>query len=129
MTSLPIGCSDCVSSWFSILRGLYTTTSSFYGSLISSSCMQLRRFLYGLKRAPRAWFQCFSTHLENLGFCLFNSRHFSFTYIHRATPIYLLVYVDDILVTGNITALIVTLIKDWIHADKDLIVENGRAHE
>ncbi|KAM1873468.1 hypothetical protein ACFX13_007300 [Malus domestica] len=73
---------------------------------------RLRRSLYGLKQAPRAWFQCFSTHLEDLGFRPSTADHSLFTYIHGSTRIYLLIYVDDILVTGNNPSHIVTLIKN-----------------
>lgn len=73
---------------------------------------RLRRSLYRLKQAPRAWFQCFSTHLEDLGFRPSTADHSLFTYIHGSTRIYLLIYVDDILVTGNNPSHIVTLIKN-----------------
>ena len=62
---------------------------------------KLRRSLYDLKQAPRAWFQCFSHHLEDLGFIASTVDSSLFTFFNGATIIYLLIYVDDILVTGN----------------------------
>ncbi|XP_016647092.1 PREDICTED: uncharacterized mitochondrial protein AtMg00810-like [Prunus mume] len=50
----------------------------------------------------QAWFQCFSTHLEHLGFVASKTETSLFMYFHGSTTIYLLIYVDDILVTGNI---------------------------
>ncbi|KAL6293525.1 hypothetical protein ACE6H2_001667 [Prunus campanulata] len=49
----------------------------------------------------RAWFQGFSTHLEHLGFVASKVETSLFMYFHGSITIYLLIYVDDILVTGN----------------------------
>lgn len=73
---------------------------------------KLRQSLYGLKQAPRAWFQCFSYHLEDLGFRPSQADHSLFTYINGPIRLYHLTYVDDILITGNSSSHIVTLIKD-----------------
>ncbi|KAM1551006.1 hypothetical protein ACFX10_043195 [Malus domestica] len=71
---------------------------------------KLQRSLYGLKQAPRAWFQCFSNHLEALGFVASQADSSLFTYFDGTTIIYLLIYVDDILVTGNSSSQIAQLI-------------------
>ncbi|KAM2298698.1 hypothetical protein ACFXTI_000641 [Malus domestica] len=71
---------------------------------------KLQRSLYGLKQAPRAWFQCFSNHLEGLGFVDSQADSSLFTYFDGTTIIYLLIYVDDILVTGNNSSQIARLI-------------------
>ena len=61
----------------------------------------LHKSLYGLKQAPRQWFLLFKQYLLSLGFSA--SRSDSSLYIlHRGTSIaYLLVYVDDIILTAN----------------------------
>lgn len=87
---------------------------------------KLRCSLYGLKQAPRAWFHCFSTHLLQLGFRASLADSSLFVYIHGSVRIYLLIYVDDILVTGNDPASITSLILDLgrLFSMKDL----GPAH-
>ncbi|KAM2703827.1 hypothetical protein EV2_005377 [Malus domestica] len=73
----------------------------FVDSQFPNHVCRLHKSLYGLKQAPRAWFQCFSHHLEDLGFQASLSDSSLFTYFNGSTVIYLLIYVDDILVTGN----------------------------
>ncbi|CAL8993048.1 unnamed protein product [Prunus brigantina] len=73
---------------------------------------RLRRSLYGLKQAPRAWFHCFFSHLLRLGFIASQSDSSLFVYTQGSIHIYLLIYVDDILVTGSDPSRITTLISD-----------------
>lgn len=61
----------------------------------------LNKALFGLKQAPRAWFDRFSMHLLHLGFTCSKADPSLFTlHSHRGT-ILLLLYVDDIIVTGS----------------------------
>lgn len=64
---------------------------------------KLHRSLYGLKQAPRAWYHRLSNFLLQIGFV--TSKCDSSLFIHTGTHgvIYLLVYVDDIIVTGSST--------------------------
>lgn len=66
---------------------------------------QLQRSLYGLKQAPRAWFTRFTDHLRLLGFTA--SRCDSSLFIlRRGTDVaYLLLYVDDIILTSSSSSL------------------------
>ena len=66
--------------------------------------------LYGLKQAPRAWFHRFSSFLQKLGFLLSQADSSLFVHHTIANTIYLLLYVDDMVLTGNNSALIQTLI-------------------
>lgn len=59
--------------------------------------------LYGLKQAPRAWYTELRQHLISLGFCNTISDSSLFTLRKNGNVIYLLVYVDDIIVTSNNT--------------------------
>ncbi|KAI5315666.1 hypothetical protein L3X38_044842 [Prunus dulcis] len=73
---------------------------------------QLKRSLYRLKQAPRTWFHYFSTHLEHLGFIASASNSSLFNFIDGPVRLYLLIYVDDILITGNDPSRITRLIMD-----------------
>ncbi|XP_028098528.1 uncharacterized protein LOC114298197 [Camellia sinensis] len=70
----------------------------------------LKKAIYGLKQAPRAWYSTFSTFLLSQGFV--NSHCDNSLFIQRtaSTITILLVYVDDILVTGNNSSHITSLI-------------------
>ena len=61
----------------------------------------LNKSLYGLKQAPRAWYSRFATHLLSLGFLEAKSYTSLFVYQHRSEIAYLLLYVDDIVVTAS----------------------------
>ncbi|KAL3830766.1 hypothetical protein ACJIZ3_019568 [Penstemon smallii] len=62
---------------------------------------KLNRALYGLKQAPRAWYARLSSRLIELGFLSSKSDASLFIYRNGAVVIYLLVYVDDIVLTGS----------------------------
>ncbi|RVW14708.1 Retrovirus-related Pol polyprotein from transposon RE1 [Vitis vinifera] len=63
---------------------------------------RLRRSLYGLKQSPRAWFGRFSSVVQEFGMLRSAADHSVF-YHHNSLGqcIYLVVYVDDIVITGS----------------------------
>ena len=62
---------------------------------------RLKKAIYGLKQAPRAWFDKFSNFLIGFGFeCSFPDPSL-FIYHQGSDVIYLLLYVDDMILTGN----------------------------
>ncbi|KAD1423641.1 hypothetical protein E3N88_42846 [Mikania micrantha] len=61
----------------------------------------LHKSLYGLKQAPRAWFQCLTSALIALSFLESKTDPSLFIYSRHGTLLYMLVYVDDIILTGN----------------------------
>jgi hypothetical protein len=62
---------------------------------------RLRRALYGLKQAPRVWFAKFSSTVSRLGFSI--SSYDSTLFLRRTgkCTILLLLYVDDLIITGD----------------------------
>ena len=61
---------------------------------------RLRKSLYDLKQSPRAWFGKFSQAVEEFGMQKSKSDH-SVIYRNSSSGIILVVYVDDIVITGN----------------------------
>lgn len=62
---------------------------------------RLHKALYGLKQAPRAWYTRLSQSLLDLGFSSSLVDSSLFTYHHHSIHIFVLIYVDDIIVTGT----------------------------
>ena len=62
---------------------------------------KLHKSLYGLKQAPRAWFECLSTTLLTLGFEGSKADSSLFHFHKNNIKILILIYVDDVIVTGN----------------------------
>ncbi|KAJ9540986.1 LOW QUALITY PROTEIN: hypothetical protein OSB04_027492 [Centaurea solstitialis] len=67
---------------------------------------RLRKALYGLKQAPRAWYHRFAVYLYSLGFLSSKTDTSLFTYHRGSDTIYLLLYVDDIILTASSPTLI-----------------------
>jgi hypothetical protein len=63
-------------------------------------CM-LNKSLYGLKQAPRAWYSRFTTYLIFLGFTKAKSDTSLFIYHRGIDTVYLLLYVDDIVLRAS----------------------------
>ena len=71
---------------------------------------KLNLSLFGLKQAPRAWFDRLSQYLLHLGF-YYGKADSSLFILHKGQSIVLLlIYVDDIVVTGNDNNIISDLI-------------------
>lgn len=67
---------------------------------------KLHKSLYGLKQAPRAWNERFTNFLPSIGFTSSYADPSLFVKVSGKTKIYLLLYVDDIIITGNSEMLI-----------------------
>ena len=72
---------------------------------------KLKKAIYGLKQASRAWYTTLKNVLLELGFD--NSRADSSLFIYRKNSIicYFLVYVDDIVITRNNKNFVASIIK------------------
>ena len=71
---------------------------------------RLHKSLYGLKQAPRAWFEKLYDTLISFGFVLAMYDQSLFVKITPQTTLFVLVYMDDILLTGS-----------EVHAIQDLV--------
>ncbi|KAI3496112.1 hypothetical protein L1887_38462 [Cichorium endivia] len=70
----------------------------------------LKRSLYGLKQAPRAWYHRFAKFLTGIGFTNSKSDSSLFIFKQGDQLAYLLLYVDDIVLTASSTGLLQQII-------------------
>nr|GEV27964.1 hypothetical protein [Tanacetum cinerariifolium] len=82
----------------------------FTDSAHSDYVCLIQKSLYGLKQAPRAWFQRFSSYVIRAGF--YHSKTDSSLFIFHKGPntAYLLLYVDDIILTASSTSILQRII-------------------
>ncbi|BBH09856.1 transposable element gene [Prunus dulcis] len=73
----------------------------FHDSLRPHDVCRLHKALYGLKQAPRAWFHRLSAFLLAQGFVHSHADASLFIHCSTSCTVYVLVYVDDIIVTGS----------------------------
>jgi len=70
-------------------------------TIVNTVC-KLKKALYGLKQSPRAWFSRFTKVMVGLGFKQSQGDHTLFVkHSETGGVTMLLVYVDDIIVTGD----------------------------
>jgi hypothetical protein len=73
----------------------------FVDSTLPSHVCKLHKSLYGLKQAPRAWYTHLSDILLSIGFLASKVDTSLFIFSDGTNIFYLLVYVNDILLTGS----------------------------
>ncbi|PKU79316.1 Retrovirus-related Pol polyprotein from transposon TNT 1-94 [Dendrobium catenatum] len=89
------------------LHGTLTETvfmrqpNGFEDNMNPDHVCHLKKAIYGLKQAPRQWYTTFTNHLLTSGFQHSRADPSLLIYRRRDIQIFLLVYVDDILITGN----------------------------
>jgi hypothetical protein len=94
------------------LHGILTETvycsqpAGFVDSSRPDMVCRLNKSLYGLKQAPRAWNHWFAAFLLTLGFIEAKSDTSLFIYHHGTDTAYLLLYVDDIVLTASSKSLL-----------------------
>ena len=71
----------------------------------------LHKALYGLKQAPRASFERFASQLLHIGFCASTVDGNLFILRHGSSIVFLLLYVDDIIITSNKSNFVSSVIK------------------
>jgi hypothetical protein len=72
----------------------------------SNLVCRLHKSLYGLKQTLRAWYNWFATYLLSLGFVEAKADTSLFIFRQGANTTYLLLYVDDVILTASSTTLL-----------------------
>ncbi|GJW75171.1 ribonuclease H-like domain-containing protein [Tanacetum coccineum] len=91
----------------------------FIDSCYHNHVCLLQRSLYGLKQAPRAWFQRFAGYATRAGFSPSRCDSSLFIYTQGSQVAYLLIYVDDIILTASSLVLLQQII-DSLHKEFDM---------
>lgn len=65
---------------------------------------RLKKYLYGRRLAPRCWFAKLAASLKNYGFSQSYSDYSLFTFHAGTIQLNVLVYVDDLIISGNDSA-------------------------
>lgn len=73
----------------------------FKGFKQSDHVCKLQCPFYGLKQAPRVWFDCLSRFLLNISFTCSKADSSLFIYRTNTITVLMLVYVVDVVITGN----------------------------
>jgi hypothetical protein len=76
----------------------------------------LQKSLYGLKQAPRTWYQRFATYIRHLDFVPAVSDTSLFVYKEGTATTYLLLYVDDIVLTAS-SSMLLQAIMGRLHSE------------
>ena len=61
---------------------------------------KLKKSLYGLKQAPKTWYDKIDSFLSNLGFTKSKADSNLYYKVEEGNPLILLLFVDDLFVTG-----------------------------
>ena len=62
---------------------------------------KINKSLYGLKQSPKMWYQNFDTYIPRLGFVRSKDDHYVYSKQVGNHFIYVVLYVDDMLLVGN----------------------------
>ena len=83
----------------------------FIDPTLPSYMCRLHKSLYGLKQAPKAWYTRLSDFLLSIGFLASKVDSFMFILSYGTNILYLLIYVDDILLTGSNSTMLHRLVQ------------------
>ena len=76
----------------------------FVASIQEHLVYRLKKSLYGLKQTPRQWYKKFDDFIQSVGFSKSDEDHCLFTNTTQdGSPIFLIIYVDDMLLSGQHT--------------------------
>ncbi|KAK1641706.1 hypothetical protein QYE76_059511 [Lolium multiflorum] len=88
-----------------------TQPPGFEDARYPSYVCKLQRSLYGLKQSPRAWYARLSALVATLGFVASKADTSLFTFTHQDVQVYMLVYVDDVVIAGSTTSVVDCLVR------------------
>jgi len=86
-----------------LLEDVYMTVSADLSVSGTHKCCKLHKSLYGLKQSSRKWYEKLSILLLSCGYQQAQADHSLFVKTADSSFIALIVYVDDIILTGNST--------------------------
>ncbi|KAL4025768.1 hypothetical protein IC575_014173 [Cucumis melo] len=85
-----------------LVEEVYMSPLPRFEAQFGQQVCKLQKSLYGLKQSPRAWFDRFTTFVKSQGYSQGHSDHTLFTKTSKTRKIaILIVYVDDIVLTGD----------------------------
>jgi hypothetical protein len=73
---------------------------------------RLDKALYGVKQAPRAWYSRLSDKLQSMGFLPLQADVSLYHYRNGSVTMFLLVYIDDIIVASSSPTAVTALLRD-----------------
>lgn len=75
-------------------------------NLGTNKVFKLKKALYGLRESSRSWYECFNDYITQIGFSRSNYDYCLFSMHVNETVIYILLYVDDLLILSKNQSLI-----------------------
>ena len=87
-----------------------TQPPGYIDTAFPTKVCKLNKALYGLKQAPRAWFQRLSSALLQWGFSSSKTDSSMFIHFGQSSTLIMLIYVDDIILTGSSSSQLSSLI-------------------
>jgi hypothetical protein len=95
------GREDSFPKWCHRRGSVYRQPQGFEVEDRKSHVCRLKKALYGLKQAPRAWYGHIDSFLTSLGFTKSKEDSNIYFKIMDNEPVILLLYVDDLFLTGE----------------------------
>lgn len=89
-----------------------TQPAGFVDKAKPNHVCHLHKALYGLKKSPSGWFDKFSNFLLEFGFVCSLKHPSLFIFIRNKDITMLLLYVDDMVITGNSSTMLATFLTE-----------------
>lgn len=84
-----------------LTKEVYMRLPSGFSASDPNKVCRLHKSLYGLKQAPRCWFTKLTAALTAYGFVQSYSDYSLFSYVREKVELHVLIYVDDMIVSGS----------------------------